>query len=297
MMTSHTISTLIFRIDNFPPLPTVASRIMELSADPESSTQDLMKVVNADQSLTIMILKMANSPFFGLSRNVDSLKQALTLLGFKEIRNMVLARAVFDSFKNVGQGNKFKIKQFWQHSFVCGVGAKIIGSDLRWTDNDFFVAGLIHDIGKLVMHMAFPIEFSKTIETTGQVRQMAFKAEKSIFGVTHDEIGMMLLKRWMFPESLIAAVGYHHRPREAKEETRCSLVVHAADMLAHLDELSGSFQTECSPDGEYFGLEVVNLFQEYGVEWSEVTTKKFLQKLAEQKEKESDLLKLFLPFS
>ena len=145
---------------------------MELTADPESSTQDLMKVINADQSLTIMILKMANSPFFGLSRNVDSLQQALMLLGSKEIQNIVLARTVFDGFKNVGQGNRFKMKQFWQHSFLCGLGAKIIGSDLRWTDHDFFVAGLIHDIGKLVMHMAFPLEFSKAIETAGHERQM-----------------------------------------------------------------------------------------------------------------------------
>lgn len=293
-MTSHKISALVSRIDNFPPLPTVASRVMELTADPESSIQDLMKVVEADQSLTVMILKMANSAFLGLSRSVDSLKQALTILGFTEIRNMVLARAVFGSFKHVGKGNKFEMQHFWLHSFLCGLGARIIGAELKWTGHDFFVAGLIHDIGKLVMHMTFPTEFSRTIEIAGPEKQMAFRAEESIFGVTHDEVGMMLLKRWMFPKSLIAAVGYHHRPREAKEDTRFSLVIHAADLLAHLDELSGNPQTECSPDGEYFVPDVVNLFQEHGVEWSDVTSEKILQELAEQKEKKSDLLKLFL---
>ena len=293
-MTSHMISALISGINNFPPLPTVVGRVMEITADPESSVQDMMKVVNADQSLAVMILKMANSPFFGLSRSVDSLKQALTILGFTEIRNLVLARAVFDSFKNVGKNNKFEMQKFWRHSFVCGLGARIIGAELKWTGHDFFVAGLIHDIGKLVMHMTFPTEFSRTVEIAGSVKQLAFEAEKNIFGVTHDEVGMMLLKRWMFPESLIAAVGYHHRPQEAKVEPRFSLVVHAADILAHLDELPENIRAECSVDGEYFGADVVTLFREHGVEWRDTASEKFLQELAEQKEKDSDLLSLFL---
>lgn len=293
-MTSHMISALISGINNFPPLPTVVGRVMEITADPESSVQDLMKVVNADQSLAVMILKMANSPFFGLSRSVDSLKQALTILGFSEIRNLVLARAVFDSFKNVGKNNKFEIQQFWRHSFVCGLGAKIIGAELKWTGHDFFVAGLIHDIGKLVMHMTFPTEFSRTVEMAGPVKQMAFKAEDSIFGVTHDEVGMMLLKKWMFPESLIAAVGYHHRPQEAKAETRFSLVIHAADVLAHLDELPDNIRAERLADGEYFGVDVVTLFREHGVEWRDAASEECLQALAKQKEKDADLLSLFL---
>ena len=294
-MAYHNISALASSIDNFPPLPTVAGRVMEITADPESSVQDLMKVVNADQSLAVMILKMANSPFFGLARSVDSLRQALTILGFTEIRNLVLARAVFGSFKNVGKDNYFEMQQFWRHSFVCGLGARIIGAELKWTGHDFFVAGLIHDIGKLVMHMTFPTEFSQTIEIAGPVKQMAFEVEKSIFGVTHDEVGLMLLKRWMFPESLIAAVGYHHRPQEAKVETRFSLVIHAADIVAHLDELLGDPQSESSPEGEYFDVDVVNLFREHGFDLTDDALKKILQTLAEQKEKESGLLKLFLP--
>ena len=293
-MNSHRVSALISSVDHFPPLPAVAGRVLELTADPESSSRELMEVVNVDQSLTVMILKMANSPFFGLSRNVDSLRQAMTLLGYKEIRNMVLARAVFDSFKHVGQSNGFEIQQFWRHSFVCGLGARIIGTELGWLGHDFFVAGLIHDIGKLVMHMTFPSEFSKAIEIAGPVKKMAFEAEKSIFGVTHDEVGVMLLKRWLFPESLIAAVGYHHRPRETKKEPRFPLVIHAADILAHLDELPEDTRLECSTDGEYFDVDVVNLFQAHGFKWDVEASEKFLRALAEQKERDSDLLALFL---
>ncbi len=94
-MTTQRITELAFRVKGFPPFPAVANRVMALTADPESSIQDLMDVVNADQSLATMTLKMANSPFFGLSKSVVSLKQALTVLGFKEIQTLVLSRAVF----------------------------------------------------------------------------------------------------------------------------------------------------------------------------------------------------------
>lgn len=293
-MISHTVSALISSVDHLPPLPAVAGRILALTADPESSTQALMEVVKVDQSLTMMILKMANSPFYGLARQVDSLGQALTLLGFREIRNIVLARAVFDSFKHVGPFNGFGIGQFWRHSFVCGLGARIIGAKLGWQAQDFFLAGLIHDIGKLVMLMTFPTEFSKAIDIAGAGKQMAFEVEKSIIGVSHDEVGMMLLKRWMFPESLIAAVGYHHRPRKAKEKSRLSFVIYAADILAHLDEFPEGSRVACSTEGESFDVDVVELFQAYGSGWDPETMGKFFRELAEQKERDSELLEIFL---
>ena len=293
-MVSPKTSAFASGIDDLPPLPTVVARVMEIAADPESSVQDLMKVVSADQSLAIMILKMANSAFFGLARGVDSLTQALTILGFKEIRNLVLGRAVFASFKNVGKDDKFEIHQFWRHSFVCGIGAKIIGAELKWAGHDFFVAGLIHDIGKLVMHVTFPVDFARTIEIAGSAKRMAFEAEEIIFGITHGEIGMMLLKRWMFPQGLMSAVGYHHRIREAVIEPRFSLVIHAADILAHLDEQRENAGVECSADKECFGVDVVNLFREHGVLLGEDALENFLKALAEQKERDLDLLKLFL---
>ena len=108
-MDSDTISTLTARIDSFPTLPTVVAEVIEITANPESSARDLMRVIESDQSLTTAILKIANSAFFGLARGVSSLQQALTVLGFTEIRNVVLARAVFSSFKNLRKDHQFNI--------------------------------------------------------------------------------------------------------------------------------------------------------------------------------------------
>ena len=139
------------KIDSFPTLPTVVTRVMQVTADPKSSTKDLLAIISPDQSLTMSILKMANSAFFGLPREISSLQQALTILGFKEIQNLVLAKAVFNSFKNIQKNGPFNINKFWEHSFLCGLLSKIIANDIKKDNNEFFVAGLIHDIGKLII--------------------------------------------------------------------------------------------------------------------------------------------------
>jgi len=146
-MSSENIVALTACIQSFPTLPTVVNRVMEITANPESSTTELMDVIRPDISLTAVILKTANSAFFGLSRKVSTLDQAITILGFKEIRNVVIARAVFDSFKHLKKDKQFNINSFWEHSFVCGIVAKVIAQDMKYPANEFFIAGLIHDIG------------------------------------------------------------------------------------------------------------------------------------------------------
>jgi len=116
-MSSHAALTLVARIESMPTLPAVALRVMEVTADPKSSANDLMGIISPDVSLTTKILKIANSPFYGLTRGISSLKHAVTVLGFKEIRNLVISTVAFESFKNLKQNGKFDINKFWRHSF------------------------------------------------------------------------------------------------------------------------------------------------------------------------------------
>ena len=293
-MESDVISTLTAKIDSFPTLPIVITRVLEITTNPESTADDLLKVISIDQSLTTTILKMANSAFFGLVREVSSLQQALMVLGFTEIRNVVLAKAVFNSFKNLKKDDKFDIRDFWEHSFTCGLAAKVIALDLKEPCNDFFVAGLIHDIGKLVIYMTFPMEFYRIIETLGPLRFKSSQEEKNILGITHDEVGTKLLKRWLFPESLIAAVGLHHCPHKALEQSLFSVVTYIADLLAHMEKLQDDDEVENSIKNECFYPEVVSFFQSRGLDWNESTLKTFRQKVAEQKENDAGTLSLLL---
>lgn len=158
-MSFDKISVLISKINSIPTLPTVACQVIEITADPNSSADDLAKVVTPDISLTTKLLKMANSPFFGAIRRVTSLQHAITVLGFKEVRNLIISAVIFESFMKAEKMGNYDIGKFWKHSFVCGLAAKVIAADLKKASNEFFVAGLIHDIGKLVIYITSPHDF------------------------------------------------------------------------------------------------------------------------------------------
>jgi putative nucleotidyltransferase with HDIG domain len=294
-MSSHAAATLITRINSIPTLPAVALRVIEVTADPTSSANDLMEIISPDVSLTTKILKIANSPFYGLTREISSLQHAVTVLGFKEIRNLVISTVAFESFKNLKQKGKFDINKFWRHSFYCALAAKTIAVDLKIESSELFVAGLVHDIGKLAMYVTFPSEFMMQLEIMNplKIKYTAFEAEKDVFGMTHDEVGMKLLKKWMFPENLLTAVGYHHRPQEADKKSLFPIIVHVADILTHVYEMQADDE-----EGEYFQTELfygdaINLSQSFGVDWNVSDLSRFQQAMVESIKKETDTIKLF----
>ncbi len=294
-MGSNATSTLIAQIESMPTLPTVALRVMEVTANPGSSANDLMEIIGPDVSLTAKILKIANSPFYGLTREISSLQHAVTVLGFKEIRNMVISTVAFESFKNIKHDNKFDINKFWRHSFCCGLAAKIIAVDLKSSSNELFVAGLIHDIGKLVMYIAFPVEFLKLVDMMSplKLKYTAFEAEKSVFEIIHDEVGMKLLKKWLFPENLITAVGFHHHPLEADKKSPFPIIIHVADILAHVYEMQEEDEEDNSLDSELFYSDIVTLSRSFGIDWNVSDLSRFQLALAESIRKEADTMKLF----
>ena len=294
-MDSNAASTLIAKIDSMPTLPTVALRVMEVTSNPKSSANDLMEIIGPDISLTAKILKIANSPFYGFTKEISSLQHAVTVLGFKEIRNMVISTIAFDSFKNFKKNDKFDISKFWRHSFCCGLAAKIIAVELKNTSSELFVAGLIHDIGKLVMYIAFPVEFLKLVNMVSPLRlkYTAFEAEKNVFEIIHDEVGMMLLKKWMFPESLITAVGFHHHPQEADKKSPFPIIIHVADILAHVYEMHAEDEEDNSLDGELFYSDIVPLSRSFGIDWKVSDLSRFQHALAESMRKEADTINLF----
>ncbi|MCR4289632.1 MAG: HDOD domain-containing protein [Candidatus Scalindua sp.] len=294
-MSSHAAATLIARIKSIPTLPTVALRVIEITADQKSSANDLMGIISPDVSLTTKILKIANSPFYGLTREISSLQHAVTILGFKEIRNLVISSVAFESFKNLKQDGKFDINKFWRHSFYCALAAKNIAVDLKIESSELFVAGLVHDIGKLAMYVTFPSEFMMQLEIMNplKIKYTSFEAEKDVFGMTHDEVGMQLLKKWMFPENLLTAVGYHHRPQEADRKSLFPIIVHTADILTHVYEM----QVE-DEEGDYFQTELfygdaIKLSQSFGIDWNVSDLSRFQQSLKESIKKETGTIKLF----
>jgi HD-like signal output (HDOD) protein len=192
-----------------------------------------MQAILPDQSMCVAILKIVNSAFFGSPRQISSIEEAVIVLGFLEIRNIVLTQAVFSSFQKFRHISKPRIDTLWQHSLTCGLAAKMIADRTAgYSPSHLFIAGLIHDIGKLTLLMAYP-NYSPASEVSGHLALTSTAEEKAQFGISHDQVGMRLLNRWLFPEQLCAATGSHHHPASAPDNAAFPLLIQMADILSH----------------------------------------------------------------
>jgi len=219
-------------IDSLPVLPETVTRLMRVTNDPEGSAQGVMETILPDQSLCLTILKIANSAMLGRPQRIDSIKMAVTVLGFNEVQNIALAKAVINSFSKIEKQHKPFVDKFWAHSFVCAMAARIIAEDLRIAPEVAFIGGLIHDIGKLIMLETFSHDYAVEYWMTKYSNQDLLHEEFEAFLFTHDQVGGQLLSKWLFPKNLIAAVANHHRPSEAVEEKKLAHIIQLADILS-----------------------------------------------------------------
>ncbi|MFH0811055.1 MAG: HDOD domain-containing protein [Pseudomonadota bacterium] len=225
------LQNLIHQVTEVPTLPSTAARILEISNDEHSSAADLAKVIYFDQALAAKILRIANSPLYGFSSSVKTIEHAIVILGFKEIRDMALAMSVFGSFFRKRGRGYFERVRFWEHSLKCGLVAKVIAADAGLNKTELFVAGLIHDLGKVVLDRFQPEGFVNVLEMASKHSLSWLEAEQQVLGFSHAEVAEALLKVWRFPPELIRPVAFHHQPWADDEEPRRSAAIYLADML------------------------------------------------------------------
>jgi len=218
-------------IDSFPVLPAAVTRLMQVINSPESSAQDVVEVILPDQSLCLTVLKIANSVLFGRPQKVESMKMAVSVLGFNEVQRIALSKALVNSFSKLSKQHAVFIDKFWEHSFVCGIAATAISRDLHINPEIAFMGGLIHDIGKLIMLETFNDDYSTESWMTLFGSEL-LSEELEMFSFTHDLVGGQLLQKWFFPKTLIAAVAYHHHPEKTDEKTGLAYVIQLADLLS-----------------------------------------------------------------
>ena len=282
-------------IDGFPTLPAVVTRVMEITADAESSTEALLNIIQADQVMSANVLKMANSVFYGLPKRVGSLQHALSILGYVEIRNMVLTQAIFSSFKNLRKKDILDLSPFWMHSFTCALAAKQVDGRCAASSQDHYFPCLVHDIGKLLIYMALPEAYVGMVKAAGPVGHKIYELEARLFGITHAEAGQRLLAHWMLPDLVIHAVGEHHHPEAAGEHALDAWVVHAVDLLVHWSDLEDKGETARSREvlEELLRPEVAAGLR-VGSNWNASELAKMRAALDDQKERQADLLSLLL---
>lgn len=208
-----------------PTLPGIVTKITKMVSEEKVSAVSLGAVIETDQVLSARVLKIANSPFYGCSGRISSISQAVVILGFNTIKGLMLSATVFDL---MAQG----MVGLWQHSLGCATTASIIAKKLPVKNvEDVATAGLLHDIGKVVITSQLPKDFAEIIKITEEGSATIRAAEKELLGVTHDEISQWVCEKWNLPLSLKEPIAYHHTPGLARQVPLETAIVHLADIL------------------------------------------------------------------
>ncbi len=240
------------KVIGLPSLPTVVTQLINLVGDPATSARDISQLISADQALTAKILKVANSAFYGFPRKIATVQLAIVVLGFETVKNLGLSVAVLKRFHAGKAHPLFDRQQFWEHAIGCGVAARmLVRKRNRKLEGEAFVAGVLHDIGKLILIEYFPDEFGESLELACDELLTISEAEMKVIGVTHAEIGGWLAEKWNLPESLVQAITYHHNPLEVEEPSEILMVTHTANALIrhnHIGQAGDSLGASLSPE-------------------------------------------------
>lgn len=227
---------ILKKIDSLPTLPTAVAQLSRLIASPTASAKDFEAVIKPDPSLTANLLRLANSAYFGLRREVTSVKQAITLLGNKRVFE-IAASAGFSKIIPVNlPGYRIQSADFWLHSIAVAVLSERLASELRVkAPGLLFTAGLLHDLGKLAIGSFLEEEESALLDRLSNEDVAFSTAEKELLGTDHCEVGAELGQQWDLPDAVIWTARWHHQPADAGDVDSILVdLVHLADAMAHM---------------------------------------------------------------
>lgn len=230
-------------------LPEVVVRINELVDDPKSSAEDIGRVVSQDAALTARLLTLANSAMFGMQRKIDTVGRAIAVLGTRQVRDLTLGLSAVRAFTGIPNG-LVSMGSFWHHSVLCAVTARALaGECARGRPDSSFVAGLLHDIGQLVLFNKLPDESRRALLMTVDAPNEPdlHLCERELLGFDHAVVGGALARRWRLPPSLVECIEFHHEPGRAQSHPLDVAIVHLANAAAVLAEVESEEFEDAPP--------------------------------------------------
>lgn len=252
-----------------PTLPVVAQNIIRISRDPDTSAKDLAAFINNDQAIANKVLRMANSPYYGMGKKVDSILRAITLIGFDEVLGLAIGVGILPSLKSSPIGRVLDMRQLWLHSLACSFAAKNCiqymlsrnpgaGATLP-EERTTFLPTLLHDMGKIVFSLYFPAEYAQVMQKAFETETPLQNAEKELLGIDHANLAAQLMRYWNFPATILMPVRYHHAPDECEEDFRFQArLIMLANSLAREVKIGNSYNRQSYQSqliGAQFGLD------------------------------------------
>ncbi len=226
-------SDLLKGVVSISTLPGVYLRLSSVVSDPRSSAADVGRVIADDPGLTARLLKLVNSAMYGFPSKIETVSHAISIVGTAQLQDLALATSVIRLFASVPE-NLVTMESFWRHSVACGVTARALAARRRESNVErYFVAGLLHDIGRPIMYMQVPEEARVAVMRSRETGRPLFEVEHEVLGFDHSHVGAALLEQWKLPPSLREPVAHHHHPERSQRFPVEASVVHVADFITN----------------------------------------------------------------
>jgi putative nucleotidyltransferase with HDIG domain len=247
------IDRIIGGVKNLPTPPIVFTQIQKVLNNPHASAFDIAAILQEDAAMSAKVLKMTNSAYYGLTRTIESVRQAVVIVGLEAIKNLVLSASVFEMFSKDQIDAEFQ-DHFWRHSLATAFAGRMLARNLRckksFDSEAGFSAGLLHDIGKMVLSVYMSEERQK-IKAAKEANPQLFDiaAESEVLGYNHTQIGALLGAQWQLPANLVEAIEFHHFPQSAPTSEN------TLPYLAHLANYLATLTFDANPDEEQLHIE------------------------------------------
>ncbi len=234
-------------------LPDIYFQVTSMMKDPRFSIEDIGHVIAKDPALSVRLLRLVNSPFYGFQSRIDTISRAVVVVGTDDLKNLVLATSVVDSFQQI-PSDLVDMTDFWMHSIRCGVIARCLARKSFFLHSErLFLAGLLHDIGSLVLYLKFPRQSAEILRMSDHHREMIPVLQQKLIGFDYAEVGSVLIQNWQLPDSLFEAIACQLQPERA--------LVHKLDaaLLALAVYLINALESGISPDQSLTDFDSDNL--------------------------------------
>ena len=229
-MSKLTADMVLAKIRQLPSLPAVVLELLASLDDEDADTEVLARKISQDQGLVVKTLRVANSSFYGLQGQVETIQDALVVLGFRQLRTLVVAASVNARIPGAEQDPALN-RAFWQHGLLVGLCARQLAGACGRNAEGAFTAGLLHDLGRMALGGCFAAEY-REVEVYRKAQDCyALEAEAAVLGIDHAAVGGALAERWNLPLSLRQAIALHHAPQESADPA--AALIHVADVMAH----------------------------------------------------------------
>ena len=248
---SITAQSLVNNVSQLYSLPSFYTQLDEAIRDPLSELQDLASILSDDAVICARLLKLANSALYRFPSKIETITRAITIIGTKQLADLVLAACVIDLFRIIPK-ESVDMDSFWRHSIATGICARVISTYQRQPNVErFYLMGLLHDIGRLIMFIHIPERINELIQFCKANKVLLHLHEQHDLGFNHAEVGQHLLKSWCLPQSIEESIGFQYRPMASIEFSNEAAIIHFSDVVANALQLGTSGESFVPPLDEH----------------------------------------------